>query len=624
MNVSVGSCILAGCLVLAPCVILAKDGGTAFPSKVPMALDVDLRDLSRSLVHVRERIPVSPGSLTLVYPKWAPGEHSPSGPVEKVAGLRLTAGGKPLPWRRDEVDMFAFHLTIPAPCSELDLEFDLIVPSTSERYELHWAQVLFHPKGWTSDATPVQGQVRIPDQWRFASALELETMAPGVLAFRPVSLTTLADSPLALGVNMTQISFGQPGDVSHRLNLFGPADQETRVDEATRSHLTALVTQAQALFGARHYDHYDFLVSLRPGMTAGGLEHHQSSEITISSEAFTQASQRTPEYLGIPSVLPHEFVHSWNGKYRRPTVLATEDYQAPMRGRLLWVYEGLTEYLGFVLAARSGLATEEETRDTFAYLSATTASRVGRTWRSLEDTTNDPILGWKPGNSWVSYSRDTDFYFEGALVWLEADALIRDQSHGQRSLDDFCRAFFGGKDTSPQLLPYDLPQVIEVLNRVQTWDWLGFFTTRIQGLDTPTPAAALAACGWRLGWTEKASTSETFEGRIWKGDGFDTSFGLGLRVQADGLVPDLELGSPASRAGMAPKMKILGVNGKVWSIEGFKQELGRRRPLEFVVAQNGLLKTIPVPYLEGEKHPHLEPIPGKADLLAAILAPRVK
>lgn len=624
------SSFLSACLLVAPAY---SDALASIPPQETasrstseggaMTLAVDLRDLQRSLVHVQEHLTMAPGPLTLVYPKWAPGEHSPSGPVGDLAGLHATADGKDLAWTRDDVDIYAIHLDMPKTARGLDIRFDLVVQPSPEAFPLNWAQVLFLPLGWTSDATSIQGSLQLPETWKFASALALEPDGAGKLRFRPLDLTTLVDSPVVVGPNLKQIEFSNAGGIAHRLDLFSVKEADAQVDEATLAHLKAMVTEAQALFGARHYDHYDFLISLTAWRGSGGKEHHQSTEIGLPAGAFSGAARRSVEYLSIPRVVPHEFVHSWNGKYRRPRGLATPDFQQPMRGKLLWIYEGLTDYLGRVLASRSGLNSLEEAKDLLAYYAARMVAQNGRDWRPLEDTTADPLMTWRAGGPWASYRRNSDYYYEGSLLWLDVDSLIRAMSHGQKSLDDFCKAFFGGQVSGPALVPYDLEQVLEALNTVQAYDWAGFFQKRVAGVCTSTPAEALAACGWRLAWSDVAASTELMEAGLWRAKGFDAQFSLGFVVQPDGLILDLDRGGPADRAGLAPQMKILGLNGKVWSLEGFQEALKHRSRLQFLVAQNEDLKTIVVDYRDGERHPHLERIPGQPDFLTGILSPKI-
>lgn len=585
-------------------------------------LDVDLRDAWRSLVHVKEWIGTQPGPLTLVYPKWGPGDHAPVGPIGRIASLRFLVDGKSLAWRRDDMDPFAFSMN--SPGGTLEIQFDFIASAKEDHFDLSWSEETFYPKGWTVDATQVQGEVHFPSAWSHASALSLEEPEPGRVSFKAVNLATLVDSPLWFGPRMQRILIKAPGDVPHLLDIFSTREEELVLDPQTLAGLAKLVAESRALFGARHYDHYDFLVRLQPEGRISGLEHHQCTELGSASGVFATANQRSANYLMLAGVMAHEYVHSWIGKYRRPEGLATSDYQEPMRGRLLWVYEGLTEYLGFILASRSGLILPEETRDLFAYAAAREEFQRGRDWRPLEDCTVDPILGREGDLPWRSATRLWDYYHEGALLWLEVDATIRTRSHGRRSLDDFCRAFFGGADSGPVMRPYTYEDLVKSLAEVQPMDWKGFFDLRVRGIGTATPNRALNAAGWRIYWNDKVTKVQECEAEFYEGKGFSTTFGLGARILPDGLIQDLIPGSPAEKGGLAPRMKVLGVNGRVWSLDDFQAAMKMHVPLTLWTALDGELKIHDIDYLGGERHPHLEAIPGAQDLLTSILEPMTR
>lgn len=590
----------------------------------PLVLGVDLRDIRRYLIHVRMEIPAKPGPLTLVYPNWNQYSHAPRGKVGRLAGLHFVAGGHELPWRRDEVDMFAFHMDVPQGVQKIEATFDCVSGSPTKTFDFRWENALLYPAGQSTDFIRVAPVLRMPATWRFATALETEQTIEGSVHFRTTDLTTLVDSPVVLGQFMHQVDLGTPGGVPHRMNLFADRAEPLQVGDVTISHYKSLVQEVGALFGTRHYTHYDFLISLLEDGSADGYEHHQSTEIRLPQDAFTSANRRTVAYALAAHMLPHEMAHSWNGKYKRPRGLATMDFQEPMKGRLLWVYEGLTEYLGFVLAVRSSILTQEEGRDVFALYSAKENASSGRGWRPLEDTTADPQISDFGDIPWGSYRRMGDYYPEGALLWLEVDSLIRQESHGKRSLDDFCQAFFGGVDSVPAVHPYTYEDLLMALDKVQAHDWRQFFEVRVMGTNSMTPESALTQCGWRLTWVDESSVAEQANDSAWGLTGFDTSFGLGARIQPDGVILDLEYGSPAHQAGLALKMKIAGVNGRQWSIEELKAALKLRQAIDFLVVEDGNLNTYKVNYQKGERHPRLEPIPGAPDLLSPILAAKTR
>lgn len=590
----------------------------------PLDLQVDLRDIRRYLIHVQMVIPTKPGPLTLVYPNWNQYSHAPRGKVGRLAGLHFKAVGHELPWRRDEVDMFAFHLDVPQGVHKIEATFDYVSGTPTKTFDFEWESALLYPAGQNTDSIAVVPSLRMPATWHFATALEAEQAVEGNVHFRATDLTTLVDSPVVVGQFMRQVDLGTPGGTPHRMDLFADHAESLQIGETTVSHYKSLVQETGALFGSRHYTHYDFLVSLLADGGAYGLEHHQSTEIALPQDAFTSADRTTVASAIAAHMLPHEMAHSWNGKYKRPKGLATMDFQEPMKGRLLWVYEGLTEYLGFVLAVRSNILTPEEGRDVFALYAAIENASSGGNWRPLEDTTADPQISAYGDIPWSSYRRMGDYYPEGALLWLEVDSLIREESHGKRSLDDFCQTFFGGVDPVPAVHPYTYEDLLMALNKVQAHDWHHFFETRVNRTNAKTPESALTRCGWRLNWVDKFSVAEQANDSVWGLVGFDTSFGLGARIQPDGVIVDLEYGSPAYLAGLAPKMKIVGVNGRQWSIEELKAALKLHQALDFLIAEDGELKTYKVDYQKGERHPRLESIPGAPDLLSSILAAKTK
>jgi len=587
-------------------------------------LEVDLMDLARYLVHVRMKIPVQEGRTTLAYPKWEPGTHSAVGEVGNLAGLHIHAGNQVISWIRDPVASSSFHLEVPGGVGELLVEFDAVYGATTNWYHFDWFKFLMYPQGAPVDSMRVQARLKIPDGWSYASALGSQVEAPGNVRFEETDLATLVDSPVCMGQYIRRFDLGAPDGIPHHLDLCSETEDGLKVDEAWLTHMKALVRESGALFGARHYQHYDYLQTIAKDLR-DGLEHHQCGETGGHQEVLEPKSRKTAAYMDFAMMIPHEMVHSWDGKYRRPEGLATPDFQTPMRGDLLWVYEGLTEYLGFVLDARCGMMTPEEFRDILAVHGALELHQDGRDWRPLQDTVHDMIIDNGPKTAWKAYRRwIEDFYFEGACLWLEADGLIRERSHGKRSLDDFCRAFFGGKNTGPIVKPYDLAEVIASLNKVEPYDWTTFLDVRVKGTNPATPLSGLAQCGWKLTWSKEQNLASQWLDFLWRFKGLDTSYGLGARVDPEGVIVDLHHGSPADKAGLAPTMKVIGVNGRLWSMDGFKEALKCQRPMDLLVAQGLELKTIHVEYREGEKFPTLEAIPGATDLLSAIASPKTK
>jgi predicted metalloprotease with PDZ domain len=634
-----------GAIVLA--VLAASGGGTAcaqMPAEGAAAVAgvatvaVDARAAPRGILSAHLELPVAAGPLTLVYPKWLPGQHSPAGPLTSLGGLRFTAAGRVLPWRRDAVDLYAFHLEVPSGVSRLgvDLEIDTsIAPdgvvqghetprtATESLLILEWNQLVLYPQDARADDLPYRASLRLPDDWKFASALETASSTGGSAQFATVSLTTLVDSTLLAGRYMRDIALG--GTPPVKLHIAADTPSALNLSTATEAHFRALVREAAALFGATHYDHYDFLYALSDQIMPDGIEHHQSSDDRSPLRSLVDDSIRRAE----ANLLPHEYVHSWNGKYRRPQGLATLNYQEPMQGDLLWVYEGLTEYLGDVLAARSGLLTEEELRSELAQDAAAMQSHSARTWRSLQDTALSAQLLYYQSRNWAARLRhQEDFYQESALLWLEADALIRQSSGGRRSLDDFCKLFYGPPSTSPKVVSYDFDAVVKALAAVQPYDWRGFWMERLNRLRPQAPLEGLQAAGWRL---EINATPSIMQAAHEADDkDLDLRYSLGFFVDDEqATLGDVIPGSPADAAGASPGSRVLALNGYRWSKELLHDVLvapaapdAGRGKLTLLVQKDDTFKTLELQYAGGERHPNLVREPGSADLLAQIARPR--
>jgi len=591
-------------------------------SMTPIRIEVGLQDLNRSLIHVRQQVSVRPGDLTLVYPKWVPGTHAPKNLVGRIAGLQFSCGGQTLKWRRDDADTHMFHIVIPAGQQELQVAFDVVESSDEAPFNLRWEHLLLYPSGSAASAVKVQARLKLPTGWAWASALESRISTDGAVTFQETNLADIVDSPVLLGPNSKTYDLGNHGGKAHRIHVFSASEGGLQVDEATLQRYRSLISESKVLFGSRHYDHYDFLISLTG--SGGGLEHRQCSENWLPEDAFTGAGRRTPGYFVSAYTLAHEYSHSWNGKYRCPKGLATANFQDTMRPNMLWVYEGMTDYFAYLLAARCGLLSMEEIRDEIAYVAATISFQEGRLWRSMEDTTFSQQVGVPGLKAWSGFRRKADYYTEGSLLWLEVDALIRQKSQGKHSLDDFSMAFFGGPESTALVKPYELKDLITDLPSLPNHDWPSFFQNRVQGLDLELPTRALAGCGWRLAWAEEPSTAEQMEAMSNGTKDLNTIFGLGLWISPEGVITDLRKGSPADHAGLGPRMKILGVNGKIWKTSELRSALKRKVPLDLIVAHGEDIKPIHINYSGGLKHPRLERIPNVPDLLTPMLESRVK
>ena len=631
--------LLSLCLPAAP--LLAGNSPQLPPA--PIAVEVDATRAAQGVFHSHLTLPVSPGELVLTYPKWIPGEHSPTGPIQQLVGLRFTAAGKVLEWRRDPVDMFALHLTIPAGVKELAADFDYLSPpesfgggygegpnATAHLAVLLWNQQVLVPRGAASDAVTYRPSVVLPSGWDFDSALEVTSRDGARAEFAALPLTALVDSPLLAGEYFRSYPIVAAAASGGPVRLSLAADDAADLDVPPErlAQLARVVAEAQELFGARHYRRYVWLVALTGAMEPNGLEHPESSDNRLPPKVFRDDKAGLAELR----ILPHEYVHSWNGKYRRPRGLATPDYERPMAGELLWIYEGLTRYLGdVVLATRAGLRAPDATREYLAWMTSQLEdARPGRKWRPLADTATAVQLGVDAPGAGTAMRRPLDYYEEAALIWLEADMILRERTAGLQSLDDFCRQFFGASAGVaagvPALSPYGLDDVLTALGRIAPYDWRGFFAERVERVREHAPAGGLAAAGWKLAYSTEANRFMT--ARQQTRETIDWSFGLGLKTNDDGDLLEVVQESPAFAAGLAPGAKLVAVDGAKFSAEalqsGMEKAVAERRPLALLVERRGELRTVPVTLLSGAVFPHLEPIAPTPDALARIFAPRAQ
>jgi predicted metalloprotease with PDZ domain len=590
-------------------------------------LDVDASDVTRHVFGVHETIPVRAGPVVLFYPKWIPGTHAPSGQIAGLAGLVITAGGHRIEWVRDTEDVYAFHVGVPDGITQLDVRFEFLsagdggdgrVVTTPEMLSLQWNSVVLYPSGYFVRRITVEPSLRLPDGWQFATALEVASQTGASIAFRPVSLETLVDSPVLSGLYVRRVDLATE-PVPVRLDIF--ADRPDLL-EATPKQLDAhraLVTQANKLFNSHHYDHYDFLLSLSDRLGGIGLEHHRSSEDGTLPGYFTEWD-KNPD---LRDLLPHEYTHSWNGKFRRPADLWAATFNEPERDSLLWVYEGQTQYWGFVLATRAGLLTKQETLDAMAATAAAFQHRTGREWKSLQDTTNDPIVEMRRGIPWRSWQRSEDYYSEGELVWLDVDTLIRELSGGQRSLDDFAAAFFGGMDGQFVPQTYTFADVVNALNAVQPHDWRAFLQERLDG-HGGAPLDGIARGGYSLVYSD--TESEYFKKSEARRKIVDFSYSLGFAIGRESRLTDVLWDGPGHSAGLTVGTQIVAVNGVAYDSDRLKDIIKRARtdpaPIEFLVRNGDRYTTVRIDYHDGLRYPHLRQNPGAPARLDQILAPR--
>ena len=608
-------------------------GARAFAQNT-VRLRVDASDAPRRLFHVQMTVPAKPGPMTLLYPEWIPGEHGPTGPIANLVGLKVSAGTQTIAWKRDSVNLYAFHLDVPAGSSSLDVIFDFISPpevggfssgssATSELAVLNWNQLLLYPQGADADSFQYQASLRLPNAWKYGTALPIQEETGNEIQFQPAPLTTMIDSPLSTGAHYRTIDLGTEGGVRHYLHLAADSDRALEVSPEIVNEYKRLVKETGPLFGSRHYRGYHFLYTLSDHVAHFGLEHHESSDDRLYERTLIDADiQKASAFL-----LPHEFVHSWNGKYRRPSGLTSGSkdgsYDTPMQGDLLWVYEGLTNYLGEILAARSGLWSAEDYRESLAITAASLDTKSGRTWRPLEDTAVAAQILYGAGNDYANYRRSVDFYPEGTLIWLEVDALIRQLSKGVKSLDDFCRAFHGGPGGAPALKTYNLNDVVSALNGVQPYDWAAFFDQRLHSTNARAPLGGIERSGWKLvydnvrsGFWKSLESATKLE---------DFGYSLGLKVKEDGTLTDVIVGGPAQRAGVVPSVKLIAVNNRQFMPTVLREAVANAssdaKPLELLIKTGEYYEVHRVDYYGGERYPHLVRDAAVPDLLSQIIAP---
>jgi predicted metalloprotease with PDZ domain len=593
-------------------------------------LNVDATDTDRRIFSVKETVPVRGGdSLVLLYPQWLPGSHSPSGRIDKLGGLTIRANGMHLEWKRDPADVFAFHVAVPPAATALDVEFQYLSPvegnegrivMTPEMLNLQWNAVVLYPAGYFSRQIVFEPAVRLPGNWQFATALDAVSTTGDTTIFKPVSLETLVDSPMFAGRYFKRLDLQAPGPAPVHLDVV--ADRAELLDikpEQLEAH-RSLIDQAYKLYGSHHYDHYDLLLALTEHMGGIGLEHHRSSENGTIPGYFTEWD-KNPDARDL---LPHEYTHSWNGKFRRPADLWTPNFNVPMRDTLLWVYEGQTQYWGYMLAARSGLLTKQQTLDAIAATAAVYDHRIGREWRTLEDTTNDPIAAQRRPLAWRSWQRSEDYYSEGQLVWLDADTLIREMSHGQRSLDDFARSFFGIDDGSYVPVTYTIDDVVSALNHIQPYDWNKFLQERLQGHASGAPLDGITRGGYKLVYTDKPS--EYFRDSEQRRKITDLTYSLGMVIGTEGRLTDVLWEGPAFQKSLSAGAQVIAVNGTSYTADRLKDAIrdaaGGPASIELLIKNADRYRTVNFDYHDGLRYPHLERMTQNSALLDEILRPR--
>ena len=606
----------------------AKD--VAYPGVIK--LDVDATDIDRRLIQVRQTIPVSgPGPLILFYPQWIPGHHGPVGPVANVGGLTFTANGQRLEWVRNTLQPWAYQIEVPAGVTEVEAAFQWLTPIegsqgrvtvTPEMANVQWDKTLLYPAGYYSRQITFQPTLKLPVGWNYGTGLDTVSFENGVATFAPITLEHLADSPVFAGAHYRQFDLDPGGRSPVRLNVIADT---AKMLEASDEHIQLhrnLVQQADRLFGARHYDHYDFLLAVTDKLGGIGLEHHRSSENSADVKYFTDREAT----LADRDLLGHEYTHSWNGKWRRPADQLTPNLNEPLQNSLMWVYEGQTQYWGLVLTARAGLMSKQQALDVLAMTAASFQNIPGRQWRAMQDTTNDPIISQRRPQPWSSYQRSEDYYREGSLIWLDADTLIRERTGGKKSLDDFARAFFGVEDGNWDPSPFTFDDVTTTLNGVQPENWAAFLRERLDavGPNARGPLDGIERGGYRLVFKEEPSG---YMGALYKElERNDFTYSLGFMMNKSNRITSVLWGGPAFEQGLTSGWEVVAVGGRAASADGLKEAVtaakGSSQPIELILKNGDVFKTVRFDYHDGLRYPHLERIEGTPDRLGDILSPR--
>ncbi|HEV2484760.1 MAG TPA: M61 family peptidase [Terracidiphilus sp.] len=604
-------CLIAVLFAAAPATIAGE----------AIQLTVDAIRTQQKLLHAHEVIPVKPGPLTLYYPKWIPGEHGPDGPIASLTGLTFEADGKTILWKRDLLDVFTFHLDIPAGVSHLDARYDFIEPvggsATEKLMVLEWNDVILYPAGAPAQQLSYEAKLLIPDGWKFGTSLPIENQSGDKVTFKPISLDMLVDSPVIAGEYYRAIDITPPGEsIHHELNMAADSEAALNMSLANEKEMIRLVAESGKLFGTRHYRDYHFLLALSDHVMHFGLEHHESNDSRLPERALLMPSSG----MSLGGLLAHEFVHSWNGKFRRPADLTVPYYEEPMKTDLLWGYEGLTDYLGPMLAARSGLWTAEQYHEQMASIAAMLGpGRPGRTWRPLLDTAaGEPGVSGRGG--WINWRRGTDYYDEGDLMWLDVATIIHRESHGQKSIDDFCLAFHGGPNNGAEVKTYTFDQLVSALNAVTPFDWATFFHTRLDSTAAEAPVGGIENGGWKVVMNGEPPKQQGRRGS--PGD----IYSIGLQLGSDGTVSDAIVGGPAFQAGISAGMKVIGVNGRVYTQEllddAIKAAKDSSQPISLLVVVDDYIRTCTINYHGGAQYPHLVRVNDKTDYLDELIKPR--
>jgi predicted metalloprotease with PDZ domain len=602
--------------------------------KTPIQITADLSDASRKIYHAELDIPVQPGPVSLTTPKWIPGNHRPTGPVDEITGVVFTANGKVLPWRRDDEDLYEFHVTVPAGVTTLHAHLDCIVTAriSQKLAVLEWEKLLLYPAKTPVKEVPIQPSVKVPAGWGIGTALtptdgyDPQHPTGGTTHYAATNVEQLEDSPVITGQYFHEFALAPEVTPKHYIDVVADSPEDSQLRPALLSELNNLVRETGAAYASRHYNVYHFLLTLSDVAGGEGLEHGQSSDNGVGEKGFSDPAHQ----LGEADLLSHEFTHSWNGKYRRPFNLYQDDFTKMQEGSLLWVYEGMTQYLGNVLAARSGLKSQEQYRDMLAASAAQLDYKTGRDWRSTEDTAIAASILRGGNPAWSNWKRGQDYYQEGELFWLDADTTIRKLSDNKKSLTDFLHIFLGkGGNTGPLIVTYNRDELISDLNQVAKYDWGTFMHDHIDAINPHADVAGIEQGGYKLVFTDKptksARTIASTGGR--RGGGIDVWYSIGIRVMGDGEISDVRWNGPADKAKLFPGQKIISVNGNIFSGDALKSAIkdahsnAKTEPIHLILQGDTFVTMADLDYHDGERYPSLVRVDGTPDYLDDITKP---
>jgi predicted metalloprotease with PDZ domain len=602
--------------------------------KTPIQITADLSDASRKIYHAELDIPVQPGPVSLTTPKWIPGNHRPTGPVDEITGVVFTANGKVLPWRRDDEDLYEFHVTVPAGVTTLHAHLDCIVTAriSQKLAVLEWEKLLLYPAKTPVKEVPIQPSVKVPAGWGIGTALtptdgyDPQHPTGGTTHYAATNVEQLEDSPVITGQYFHEFALAPEVTPKHYIDVVADSPEDSQLRPALLSELNNLVRETGAAYASRHYNVYHFLLTLSDVAGGEGLEHGQSSDNGVGEKGFSDPAHQ----LGEADLLSHEFTHSWNGKYRRPFNLYQDDFTKMQEGSLLWVYEGMTQYLGNVLAARSGLKSQEQYRDMLAASAAQLDYKTGRDWRSTEDTAIAASILRGGNPAWSNWKRGQDYYQEGELFWLDADTTIRKLSDNKKSLTDFLHIFLGkGGNTGPLIVTYNRDELISDLNQVAKYDWGTFMHDHIDAIIPHADVAGIEQGGYKLVFTDKptksARTIASTGGR--RGGGIDVWYSIGIRVMGDGEISDVRWNGPADKAKLFPGQKIISVNGNIFSGDALKSAIkdahsnAKTEPIHLILQGDTFVTMADLDYHDGERYPSLVRVDGTPDYLDDITKP---